>query len=509
MFTIKDFLEMKLVPWYRNLTDAPIPMTKPIEYASVNDLPLDDFIRENEMVISIATPYMKDEKLMTEFINGLIDANASIFLLATPSNKLVLSDKNIKIAKENDLPIFQIPWEIRFADILEAVLTEIHTTYNKEVDGLKELQTKLLEAFLSNSEISEAAKIISESLECDVTIQDLNGNIICGKDDPAEMYSISLESDNHLYGYFCFNLKKTIKIVSLLRRILSPLLMLWFYKDDIISNAQRMARDDFVWDLACGEDPKSENTIRSAELMGFHLSCPYTCIVGRPMLDGSHDKAWGNSWMTSNINSLKKDLLFIAQSMGCEIMITHQKDLIIIYLENLMSGAKESVNRFLDRAEEYLRRSSPRIFFSWGISEIKTNLTNFRTYFIHAKLAEELCAGNTGTGKRFQFEDTIIFNIMSALSTNEEIMKALYNIICPLIEYDKTSNGCLMNTLKSYLSYRNISETARNLNMHRQSLLYKLNKIEELTDLSLKNTEDIFLMEICMHLYADFSNKLE
>ncbi|MBP3384377.1 MAG: hypothetical protein J6M22_02825, partial [Firmicutes bacterium] len=60
MLTIKEFLELDLVPWYKNLTDAPIPTSRPIEYVSVHDLPLDDFIRKNEMVISIATPYVKE-----------------------------------------------------------------------------------------------------------------------------------------------------------------------------------------------------------------------------------------------------------------------------------------------------------------------------------------------------------------------------------------------------------------------------------------------------------------
>ena len=45
MFTIKEFLGMDLIPWYKNLTSAQIPVERPIEHVSVNDLPLDDFIR--------------------------------------------------------------------------------------------------------------------------------------------------------------------------------------------------------------------------------------------------------------------------------------------------------------------------------------------------------------------------------------------------------------------------------------------------------------------------------
>jgi len=44
--------------------------------------------------------------------------------------------------------------------------------------------------------------------------------------------------------------------------------------------------------------------------------------------------------------------------------------------------------------------------------------------------------------------------------------------------------------------------------LHRQSLLYQLNKIEELTSLSLKNNNDVFLLEICMRLLSDFYDDL-
>ena len=144
MLTIKEFLELDLMPWYKNLTNAGIPENRPIEYVSVNDLPLDDFIRKNEMVISIATPYVKDEALMTEFIEGLIKAEASIFLLAIPSDTMSLSEANRQLAEEGGLPVLQIPWDVRFADICETVLNRVHDDYNEDVEKMKVLQGTIM-----------------------------------------------------------------------------------------------------------------------------------------------------------------------------------------------------------------------------------------------------------------------------------------------------------------------------------------------------------------------------
>ena len=170
MFTIKEFLGMDLIPWYKNLTSAQIPVERPIEHVSVNDLPLDDFIRKNEMVISIATPYIEDEELMTEFIKGLIEANASLFLLALPSNTMKLSDANAKLAQDGGLPILLIPWDVRFADIVETVLDRLHKDYNVAVDKMKKLQEDMLKSFLNGSDIAAATQIIHRSLGCRVVM---------------------------------------------------------------------------------------------------------------------------------------------------------------------------------------------------------------------------------------------------------------------------------------------------------------------------------------------------
>ena len=40
----------------------------------------------------------------------------------------------------------------------------------------------------------------------------------------------------------------------------------------------------------------------------------------------------------------------------------------------------------------------------------------------------------------------------------------------------------------------------RELNLHRQSLLYRLKKIEALTNRSLSNTDDLFLLNLSIRL---------
>ena len=95
--------------------------------------------------------------------------------------------------------------------------------------------------------------------------------------------------------------------------------------------------------------------------------------------------------------------------------------------------------------------------------------------------------------------------MMSLLSSDEEVMSNAYRIISPLVEYDKKHGSQLTDTLRTYLICKNISEVARRLGRHRQTLLYQLQKIEDLTGLSLKNSDELFLLECCMRLQVGFT----
>lgn len=63
-------------------------------------------------------------------------------------------------------------------------------------------------------------------------------------------------------------------------------------------------------------------------------------------------------------------------------------------------------------------------------------------------------------------------------------------ILGPIIEHDRKSRGDLMETLETFLTAdRSFVRAARELNIHRQSLVYRLNAVERLTKLHPNSTE--------------------
>lgn len=103
------------------------------------------------------------------------------------------------------------------------------------------------------------------------------------------------------------------------------------------------------------------------------------------------------------------------------------------------------------------------------------------------------------------YRDTRFHQIISELSRSELIRTAAQETLSPLLNYDKGSSMELIQTLMEFLKNNgNSSLTARNLHLNRQSLLYRLKKIEALTGMSLSQRKDLFLLEIYTRIHSDF-----
>ena len=135
-----------------------------------------------------------------------------------------------------------------------------------------------------------------------------------------------------------------------------------------------------------------------------------------------------------------------------------------------------------------------------GISSTQADPTGFHEIYLHAKLAQELCPVYLAENSRYSYKSTIVFNVLALLSDNAEIQKQITSIIQPILKYDDEKQADLFHTLQVYLQLKNVSEAARSLHLHRQSLIYRINKIEELSGVSLKDADAEFLLNLAVRL---------
>ena len=88
MYTLNDLLSSQFVPWYTQLTD--VPLDKEISYISVTELSIENFVRENELILTTAIGYTESDSVIKEFILGLCDSKACALIISVKDDALEL-----------------------------------------------------------------------------------------------------------------------------------------------------------------------------------------------------------------------------------------------------------------------------------------------------------------------------------------------------------------------------------------------------------------------------------
>ena len=96
-----------------------------------------------------------------------------------------------------------------------------------------------------------------------------------------------------------------------------------------------------------------------------------------------------------------------------------------------------------------------------------------------------------------QFSSLGVYQLLVQLEEFPAVRTFTDQVIGPLVEYDEQHNSSLVKTIDAYFDHHgNISQTAESLFIHRNTLLYRLDRIQELTGHDLNQAN----MRLALHL---------
>lgn len=183
-------------------------------------------------------------------------------------------------------------------------------------------------------------------------------------------------------------------------------------------------------------------------------------------------------------------------------MLSFKNNRFILFIEN---DVELDVHSLLDEIEKEMLTLEPETRFNWGIAERPKAETDFPEQYRTAKIALEQTIDLNVS--RLNFKQSRITSIINQMVPHHKVRQQALSLLDPIISNDRfNENGMdLINTITIYLKTNlNTSETSRKLNIHRQSLLYRFAKFEELTHLSLDSADDLFLLQYYLRLLTRF-----
>lgn len=547
MLHVSDIIELPLLKTSKIKSGKAVLGYKLVEWVSVIENPVENFVRENEFVLSTGIGCHEDIDILLEFVKDVYDSGASALAIATGRYIFEIPEEIIQFAEDRNFILIEIPWEIRFADIIQEVMRELNHIQQHDLKRSNGIHQKLIQMILDGKNLGQISNYVEKELDLPILILNKKGNPVAGSaiqskvfrirnqfikeqikqeasthplhskirmisDEESNLYHLFIQTNGEHEGEICVLSDIQYQLNQQEIHIIEHAMMacaLWFTRNSDVTKAEMRLQNDFLLRVIKGENLSEEYKITKAEQFQCNLNIPYECIVGYPenleslMETDFKRNPKNDNGLEQMISYIKEELIFAAEAVKHQMLFAYEGDFIIIFLEVTKESTTDSVDHFLDLLERRLHHLFPGLTFSWGIGKHKGGIGDFSQSFKKAKAALDMGRTQIGIGKRLKFDEMRMNRLLLNLAINEEVQEIIAAPILPLVEYDEKRDMDLINTFKGYnRNSGNVSQTARELNLHRQSLLYRLRKIESLTGLSLVNPDDLFLLDFSIRVWS-------
>ncbi|MGH2613731.1 MAG: PucR family transcriptional regulator [Thermomicrobiales bacterium] len=531
--TVAEVLDLEILRAGRVVAGARDLAQRRVRSVAVIEVPVDDFVREGDLVLTTAMGVGHDAALFAVFVRDVARSNAAALLVALGPHAEAIPGEVSAAAESLALPLVTLPWELTFSDISNAVLGRLLDEQHAVVRESLALQERLTQLVIDGADLAGLARALAAMLGRPVAIADAAGNVLARGGGTSEFETqvqeavrrqanpsaeglpeadslrllpanglalAAIESGRETCGYIATPIGAgpltAVERLTLQHAVTAAALCM-LQRRAAEETALRL-RDDFVWSLAASYIASPADAIARGRLLGDDVSLRYAGLYGKVERGESDDEHRGLP-AQSRLRILDA-IEGAAAHQRRAALATVIGDVVVAFVE--VSRASESLEGLVDRINTRLQSHSPAIDVSWGIGAVHEGFANFRLTYRDARAACQIGASVRGAGSVTHVSQTGSYRVLLGIGANPESRRFWDGYLRDLIDYGEQKGMDLLGTLELYLTTQgNVSETARRLHLHRQSLLYRLQRIEELTGGDLSDAQHRFALELSTHLY--------
>lgn len=256
-------------------------------------------------------------------------------------------------------------------------------------------------------------------------------------------------------------------------------------KAKAVSEAKKQLRGDFLEGVLVGTLPPREIERLSSRL-DHDTEQPHAVVTFR-WAPGSYTKL---RHIESALNWL------VSSDSNSALIHTYGEDHVCVFQMLRSPEDLGPAKRLAQRVREHLEAEHPGVELSSGLSGPAESLAQWPT--VHAQSVQAM-----DVGQRLHLHEIVEFNslgvyrLLGQLDNVSAVNEFCDSVIGPLVTYDEQHRSNLVETIAAYFEHHgNISQTAESLFIHRNTLLYRLDRIQDLTGQAMNQAD----MRLALHL---------
>lgn len=257
-------------------------------------------------------------------------------------------------------------------------------------------------------------------------------------------------------------------------------------KAKAVSEAKKALRGDFLEGLLAGTLPQEEIN-RLASRLDHDTRQPHAILT--------------LSWVGRNAPSLRRletTVNWLLNNHTRPALVHDYGGQFLCIFQSLKEpDSLEAAYEFTHRLTEQISVEFPDANLIGGMSGPATSLDDWPRVYREALQAMDVGVRLQLGRQIVEFNSLGVYQLLCELETIPVVENFSTQIVAPLANYDEDHRGSLVKTLEAYFNHHgNISRTAESLFVHRNTLLYRMDRIQELTGQDLDNAN----MRLALHL---------
>lgn len=492
-------------------------------------LPAFESVRGGELALLSLPQLRRFDETLPQLLKSLHQAGVAAVAVAASSVEALGNEASI-ISDQLHFPLILLPATASLEEIEREVITFV-VSFRGEIERkASEISHQLMQLSIQGAGIQGVCEHLARSCHKWVVVQDAEQYVRfqtapTSLDEQNMLKLPAIISDDALWQQGLTRITAPILLrhevvghLSLigdngdfdyLERIILgqvvPILALEFARERERSEVESRYQIEAFMDVLQGNYQQPEEMLARARLLGYDLTAPQVIAIFEMHTTEAEDlsngfqaqwskrvrdellRDWPNSWILTETNK-------VTAILPLNPMEIDSPD-----AETLLLARLERVHARLQPGQSH---SSKVLAYSIGLGRAVHSLAAIPQSLREAQQALEIGRRLFGENKLHSFAHLGIYRLLFHLNGQSELSEFYAETLGPILQADTRGDGTLIDTLEGFFRCNgNLSETARSMHLHRNSLLYRLGRIEEILGHSLEDAELRLSLQIALKIH--------
>ncbi len=492
--------------------------------------------------------YLNDPELQKQVIHELADMNCAGIGIKIKRYWDEIPEVMIEEANKLNLPLVEIPFIYSLAQVSNLINNEIYKRENSMLKRYRNIHDVFSRCSLEGGDVWKIVKIASELVGNPVLMLDSDFGLLSYFDLEANKYPLSehlplkvrekcfprsftetiptstdtftlsikrkfpevngpvtcriipIAHANDLYGYLIVweTMRKLESIDYIALENAAQTAALDRIKTRQMEEARDRLREDFFDDLLQSKIVSVNAVKNLAKIHGMNPDKNH--MVAVISIDDQ----------SSTTANFVKDIIHdIALRVNQKIQTIVRQNNIIQFIElskeiNTMESVA-LVKEYLDRLDLELNQHLKNAKYQIGVSNLCTDFLTISKSFHIALDVLKISNKLSDKSNIYYFTSLVGYYLLDSSFDKDKLMDFFRYVMGDLYDFDRNNKSDLLLTLRAYFNANgNLSEAAKVLFIHRNTFIYRLDKIKKIMNTNLEDSEQNFNYQVALHIQKIF-----